>query len=58
MEEIKLLSSFPFNVHSTTSSSCNKQIESEADKKPIVVEKSNDDEKPFDETPVDKPLVK
>jgi len=61
MEEIKTLSSFPFNVHSRASSFCNKQIESEADKKPIVEEKLNDDEKnidePIDEQPVGKPLV-
>ena len=61
MEEIKLLSSFPFNVHSRTSSFCNKEVESKADKKPIVEEKSNDNEKKIDETideqPVDKPLV-
>ena len=61
MEEIKFLSSFPFNVHSRTSSSCNKEVESEADKKPIVKEKSNHDEKnidePIDEQPVNKPLV-
>jgi len=61
MEEIKFLPSFPFNVHSRTSSFCNKQIESEADKKPIVEEKSNDDknrtDETIDESPVDKPLV-
>ena len=48
MEDIKFLSSFPFNV------------ESEADKKTIVEEKSNDNEKideTIDEQPVDKPLV-
>ena len=51
MEEIKFLSSFPFNVHSRTSSSCNKEVESEADKKPIVKEKSID-EPPLVEEPV------
>merc|ERR1712183_120563 len=61
MEEIKFLPSFPFNVHSRTSSFCNKQIEIEADKKPIVEEKSNDDknrtDETIDESPVDNPLV-
>jgi len=51
MEEIKFLSSFPFNVHSRASLFCNKQVESEADKKPIVGEKSNDDP-PLIEEPV------
>ena len=51
MEEIELLSSFPFNVHSRTSSSCNKDVESKADKKTIVEEKLID-EPPLAEEPV------